>query len=96
MKANAISAADRQRMAKICKAEVERQLDDAVTRAQYLWIGSMLAVGLSPKTVARVQDKLPKVTEMFAEYRTDQLADYVFYKKLTQAGCDVRMTKDEM
>ena len=55
MKANAISAADRQRMAKICKAEVERQLDDAVTRAQYLWIGSMLAVGLSPKTVARVQ-----------------------------------------
>ena len=67
----------------------EQQCDDIAKRAQLLWMVAMLKSGYESEDVNKVSAILPKVIDQYAEYRTEQIADYVFQKRLTEVGVKV-------
>lgn len=77
------------------QAEFVKRADDLTRRAQYLWAAAMLDIGLKPSTVNKVIAKIPAVTEYYAHYATDKLADYIFHEKLSGHGVNLEMTEEE-
>lgn len=73
-----------------------QQLDDAAIRATNKMMYAMLLIGLSPKTVCRVQKELADVEKDFAENADLSIADYAVYKRLTDAGIKAEMPKNEV
>ena len=55
--------------------ELNKERDDIATRAMYLALIACQQVGLSARTLRRIMNTIPMVTERYAEYRTDGLAD---------------------
>lgn len=96
MNAIALTAKERKLVAQLASEAANKQADDISRRASYIIFITMLRAGLSPRTVNRVVGLMPDTTEAYAEYRTDQLADYVFCTKLQEAGVQVEMTEDEL
>lgn len=55
----------------------------------------MHQVGLSPRTMRRVQDALPAVQDKYLEYRADQLADEWARLTLQDIGVDTPETTEK-
>lgn len=53
-------------------------------------------VGLAPRTMRRIKASIPAVTEKFAAYRTEQLADLWAKTLLDDAGVDVPETTEPL
>ena len=55
---------------------VMKERNDIATRATYLCLPACYQVGLSPRTLKRIQDAMTgPVADKYNEYRNDQLAD---------------------
>lgn len=52
--------------------------------------------GLAPRTMRRIKASIPAVTEKFAAYRTEQLADLWAKTLLDDAGVDVPETTEPL
>ena len=76
--------------------ELEKERDDIATRAMYLALIACQQVGLSSRTLRRIMNTIPMVTERYAEYRTDGLADEWAKMMLDRAGVDVPETKEKL
>lgn len=69
---------------------------DIATRAMYLVLLAMYQVGLSPKTMRKVRDAIPVVTEKYHEYKADQLADEWAHVLLEDVGVETRETEEKL
>ena len=76
--------------------ELEKERDDIATRAMYLALIACQQVGLSARTLRRIRDAIPMVTERYADYRTDGLADEWAKMMLDKAGVDVPETEEKL
>ena len=76
--------------------ELEKERDDIATRAMYLALIACQQVGLSARTLRRIMNTIPMVTERYEEYRTDGLADVWAKIYLDGAGVDVPETKEKL
>lgn len=56
----------------------------------------LLAECLAPRTMRRIKASIPVVTEKFAAYRTEQLADLWAKTLLDDAGVDVPETTEPL
>ena len=68
--------------------ELNKERDDIATRAMYLALIACQQVGLSARTLRRIMNTIPMVTERYAEYRTDGLADEWAKMMVDRAGVD--------
>lgn len=59
-------------------------------------LAGMLAGRLAPRTMRRIKASIPAVTEKFAAYRTEQLADLWAKTLLDDAGVDVPETTEPL
>ena len=76
--------------------ELEKERDDIATRAMYLALIACQQVGLSARTLRRIMNAIPMVTERYAEYRTDGLADEWAKMMLDRDGVDAPETKEKL
>ena len=76
--------------------ELEKERDDIATRAMYLALIACQQVGLSARTLRRIMNTIPMVTERYAEYRTDGLADEWAKMILDKAGVEVPETEEKL
>ena len=76
--------------------EIEKERSDIATRAMYLALIACQQVGLSARTLRRIMNTIPMVTERYAEYRTDGLADEWAKMMLDRAGVDAPETKEKL
>lgn len=76
--------------------ELEKERDDIATRAMYLALISCQQVGLSARTLRRIRDAIPMVTDRYADYKTDGLADEWAKMMLDRSGVDVPETKEKL
>ena len=76
--------------------EIEKERADIATRAMYLALIACQQVGLSARTLRRIMNTIPMVTERYAEYRTDGLADAWAKMMLDRSGVDVPETKEKL
>ena len=76
--------------------ELDKERDDIATRAMYLALIACQQVGLSARTLRRIMNTIPMVTERYEEYRTDGLADVWAKIYLDGAGVDVPETKEKL
>ena len=76
--------------------ELDKERDDIATRAMYLALIACQQVGLSARTLRRIMNTIPMVTERYAEYRTDGLADEWAKMMLDRAGVDAPETKEKL
>ena len=76
--------------------ELEKERGDIATRAMYLALIACQQVGLSARTLRRIMNTIPMVTERYAEYRTDGLADEWAKMMLDSAGVDAPETKEKL
>ena len=76
--------------------ELDKERDDIATRAMYLALIACQQVGLSARTLRRIMNTIPMVTERYSEYRTDGLADIWAKMYLDGAGVDVPETKEKL
>lgn len=76
--------------------EIEKERSDIATRAMYLALIACQQVGLSTRTLRRIMNTIPMVTERYAEYRTDGLADEWAKMMLDRSGVDVPETKEKL
>ena len=53
-------------------------------------------VGLSDRTMRRIRDAIPMVTDRYADYKTDGLADAWAKMMLDRSGVDVPETKEKL
>lgn len=95
MKARVLTSAERAREKKIIELAYREQVDDACKRAQYICFACMLEIGLSPRTVNRIIAMYPAMCDKYAEYKTEQIADYFFHDYLTKAGVNVEKVEEE-
>lgn len=77
------------------KRQAELQMDDIAIRCQYLVFAAMVDCGISPEKVNEVIDCLGDVKEKYKDYRIEELADYIFYNRLRDAGVNVKPTSHE-
>ena len=75
--------------------ELDKERDDIATRAMYLALIACQQVGLSARTLRRIRDAIPMVTERYADYKTDGLADAWAKMMLDNAGVDVPETEEK-
>ena len=75
--------------------ELEKERDDIVTRSMYLTLIACQQVGLSARTLRRIAKTIPMVTERYADYKTDGLADAWAKMMLDNAGVDVPETEEK-
>lgn len=68
---------------------VEHERQDIATRCLYIVLLACWQIGLAPRTMRRIKASIPVVTEKFAAYRTEQLADLWAKTLLDDAGVDV-------
>ena len=83
-------------MRQIAAIQVEKERNDIATRAMYLTLIACQQVGLSARTLRRIRDAIPMVTERYADYRTDGLADEWAKMMLDKAGVDVPETEEKL
>ena len=76
--------------------ELEKERDDIATRAMYLALIACQQVGLSARTLRRIRDAIPMVTDRYADYKTDGLADAWAKMMLDRSGVDVPETKEKL
>ena len=76
--------------------ELEKERDDIATRAMYLALIACQQVGLSARTLRRIRDVIPMVTDRYADYKTDGLADAWAKMMLDRSGVDVPETKEKL
>ena len=76
--------------------ELDKERDDIATMAMYLALIACQQVGLSARTLRRIMNTIPMVTERYAEYRTDGLADEWAKMMLDRAGVDAPETKEKL
>lgn len=75
--------------------ELDKERDDIVTRAMYLTLIACQQVGLSARTLRRIRDAIPMVTDRYADYKTDGLADAWAKMMLDNAGVEVPETEEK-
>ena len=83
-------------MRQIAAIQVEKERNDIATRAMYLVLIACQQVGLSARTLRRIRDAIPMVTERYADYRTDGLADAWAKMMLDKAGVEVPETEEKL
>ena len=83
-------------MRQIAAIQVEKERNDIATRAMYLVLIACQQVGLSARTLRRIRDAIPMVTERYADYRTDGLADAWAQMMLDKAGVEVPETEEKL
>ena len=76
--------------------ELNKERDDIATRAMYLALIACQQVGLSARTLRRIRDAIPMVTDRYADYKTDGLADAWAKMMLDRSGVDVPDTKEKL
>lgn len=82
-------------MRQIAAIQVEKERNDIATRAMYLTLIACQQVGLSARTLRRIRDAIPMVTERYADYKTDGLADAWAKMMLDKAGVEVPETEEK-
>ena len=76
---------------------VMKERNDIATRAIYLCLLACYQVGLSPRTLTRIQDAMTgPVADKYNEYRNDQLADLWAQVTLQSIGIEVPQTKEQL
>ena len=76
---------------------VMKERNDIATRAIYLCLLACYQVGLSPRTLKRIQDAMTgPVADKYNEYRNDQLADLWAQVTLQSIGIEVPQTKEPL
>ena len=76
---------------------VMKERNDIATRATYLCLLACYQVGLSPRTLKRIQDAMTgPVADKYNEYRNDQLADTWAQVTLQNIGVDVAETREQL
>lgn len=76
---------------------VMKERNDIATRATYLCLLACYQVGLSPRTLKRIQDAMAgPVAAKYEEYRVDQLADTWAQVTLQNIGVDVAETGEQL
>lgn len=76
---------------------VMKERNDIATRAIYLCLLACYQVGLSPRTLKRIQDAMTgPVADKYNEYRIDQLADLWAQVTLQSIGIEVPKTKETL
>lgn len=76
---------------------VMKERDDIATRATYLCLLACYQVGLSPRTLKRIQDAMTgPVADKYNEYRNDQLADLWAQVTLQSIGIEASKTKEPL
>ena len=76
---------------------VMKERNDIATRAIYLCLLACYQVGLSPRTLKRIQDAMTgPVADKYNEYRIDQLADLWAQVTLQSIGIEVPQTKEPL
>ena len=83
-------------MRQIAAIQVEKERNDIATRAMYLVLIACQQVGLSARTLRRIRDAIPMVTERYADYKTDGLADAWAKMMLDKAGVEVPETEEKL
>ena len=96
MKANVLTAKQRELVKRCVKFATEQQLDDAVYRAQALWIAAMLNAGYDSSDVERVLVELPTVTNKYGDCRCDGIGDYTLFREINAAGVPLNMPEVEL
>ena len=77
--------------------EIEKERNDIATRAIYLCLLACYQVGLSPRTLKRIQDAMTgPVADEYNEYRNDQLADLWAQVTLQSIGIEAPQTKEPL
>ena len=77
--------------------EIEKERADISTRAIYLCLLACYQVGLSPRTLKRIQDAMTgPVADKYNEYRNDQLADLWAQVTLQSIGIEAPQTKEPL
>ena len=77
--------------------EIEKERNDIATRAIYLCLLACYQVGLSPRTLKRIQDAMTgPVADKYNEYRNDQLADLWAQVTLQSIGIEAPQTKEPL
>ena len=76
---------------------VMKERNDIATRSIYLCLLACYQVGLSPRTLKRIQDAMTgPVADKYNEYRNDQLADTWAQVTLQNIGVDVAETREQL
>ena len=76
---------------------VMKERNDIATRATYLCLLACYQVGLSPRTLKRIQDAMTgPVADKYNEYRNDQLADLWAQVTLQSIGIEAPKTKEPL
>lgn len=76
---------------------VMKERNDIATRAIYMCLLACYQVGLSPRTLKRIQDAMTgPVADKYNEYRNDQLADTWAQVTLQNIGVDVDETGEQL
>lgn len=75
--------------------QLDKERSDIAKRSIYLVLLAMWQVGLSPKTMKKVQNMLPVVTQKYEEYKTDKLGDMWAKVTLQDAGVNVDITNEQ-
>ena len=76
---------------------VMKERNDIATRAIYLCLLACYQVGLSPRTLKRIQDAMTgPVADKYNEYRNDELADLWAQVTLQSIGIEVPKTKEPL
>ena len=76
---------------------VMKERNDIATRAIYLCLLACYQVGLSPRTLKRIQDAMTgPVADKYNEYRNDQLADLWAQVTLQSIGIEAPKTKEPL
>lgn len=83
-------------MRQIAAIQVEKERNDIATRAMYLVLIACQQVGLSARTLRRIRDAIPMVTERYADYKTDGLADEWAKMMLDKVGVEVPETEEKL
>ena len=95
-----MNARERQQAHKEIRQMVAEELDkeraDIGTRAMYLALIACQQVGLSARTLRRIRDAIPMVTDRCVDYKTDGLADAWAKMMLDRSGVDVPETKEKL
>ena len=76
---------------------VMKERNDIATRAIYLCLLACYQVGLSPRTLKRIQDAMTgPVADKYNEYRNDELADLWAQVTLQSIGIEAPQTKEPL
>lgn len=82
---------------KAIDAYAEAKIQGIQSRAAYLCLLACYQVGLSPRTLKRIQDAMTgPVADKYNEYRNDQLADLWAQVTLQSIGIEEPQTKEPL